>query len=215
MENEFPTQITCSCKKERLSLVKVNIWRCSRFFAIKTVFEFDKIPLTIAKYISLKEKNNHDKKGILLFMLLATNILFSQEKKFNEYKKLVDSAISIAANNYMLQLSENSSKENNIIYVVDENSKPIDLDSIKSKLPLKTIDINNKNNRKTLKKGLKILKVRPLLQGNKITITIINFLVKYKGKEYHYFNNGGSFVFFEYSCQEEKWILTKVEHIGI
>ena len=155
------------------------------------------------------------KKGVLLFMLLVTNILFSQEKKFNEYKKLVDSAISIAANNYMLQLSENSSKENNIIYVVDENSKPIDLDSIKSKLPLKTIDINNKNNRKTLKKGLKILRVRPLLQGNKITITIINFLVKYKGKEYHYFNGGGSSVFFEYSCQEEKWILTKVEHIGI
>lgn len=148
-------------------------------------------------------------------MLLVTNILFSQEKKFNEYKKLVDSAISIAANNYMIQLSENSSKENNIIYVVDENSKPIDLDSIKSKLPLKTIDINNKNNRKTLKKGLKILRVRPLLQGNKITITIINFLVKYKGKEYHYFNGGGSSVFFEYSCQEEKWILTKVEHIGI
>ena len=154
------------------------------------------------------------KKGILLFMLLVTNILFSQEKRLNEYKKLVDSAISIAANNYMLQLSENSSKEN-IIYVVDENSKPIDLDSIKSKLPLKTIDINNKNNRKTLKKGLKILRVRPLLQGNKIIITIINFLVKYKGKEYHYFNGGGSSVFFEYSCQEEKWILTKVEHIGI
>ena len=155
------------------------------------------------------------KKGILLFMLLATNILFSQEKRLNEYKKLVDSAISIAANNYMLQLSENSSKENNIIYVVDENSKPIDLDSIKSELSLKTIDINSKNNRKTLKKGLKILKVHPLLQGNKITITIINFLVKYKGKEYHYFNSGGSSVFFEYSCQEEKWILTKVEHIGI
>ena len=108
-------------------------------------------------------------------MLLAANIFFSQEKRLNEYKKLVDSAISIAANNYMLQLSENSSKENNIIYVVDENSK----------------------------------------QGNKITITIINFLVKYKGKEYHYFNGGGSSVFFEYSCQEEKWILTKVEHIGI
>ena len=155
------------------------------------------------------------KKGILLFMLLATNILFSQEKKLNEYKKLVDSAISIAANNYMLQLSENSSKENNIIYVVDENSKPIDLDGIKSELSLKTIDINSKNNRKTLKKGLKILKVHSLLQGNKITITIIDFLVKYKGKEYHYFNGGGSSVFFEYSCQEEKWVLTKVEYIGI
>ena len=155
------------------------------------------------------------KKGISMIMLLAANIFFSQEKRLNEYKKLVDSAISIAANNYMLQLSENSSKENNIIYVVDENSKPIDLDSMKSKLPLKTIDINNKNNRKTLKKGLKILKVHPLLQGNKITITIINFLVKYKGKEYHYFNGGGSSVFFEYSWQEEKWILTKVEHIGI
>ena len=99
--------------------------------------------------------------------------------------------------------------------MVDENSKPIDLDGIKSELSLKTIDINSKNNRKTLKKGLKILKVHSLLQGNKITITIIDFLVKYKGKEYHYFNGGGSSVFFEYSCQEEKWVLTKVEYIGI
>ena len=155
------------------------------------------------------------KKGILLFMLLVTNILFSQEKKLDEYKKLVDSAISIAANNYMLQLSENSSKENNIIYVVDENSKPIDLDSIKSKLPLKTIDVNNKKNRKLLKKGLRILKILPFLQGNTITITIIDFLVNYKNKEYRYFNGGGSSVLFEFSCQEEKWILTKVEHIGI
>ena len=148
-------------------------------------------------------------------MLLVTNILFSQEKRLNEYKKLLDSAISIAANNYMLQLSENSSKENNIIYVVDENSKPIDLDSIKSKLPLKTIDVNNKKNRKLLKKGLRILKILPFLQGNTITITIIDFLVNYKNKEYRYFNGGGSSVLFEFSCQEEKWVLTKVEHIGI
>ena len=148
-------------------------------------------------------------------MLLATNILFSQEKRLNEYKKLVDSAISIAANNYMLQLSEISSKENNIIYVVDENSKPIDLDSIKSKLPLKTIDVNNKKNRKLLKKGLRILKILPFLQGNTITITIIDFLVNYKNKEYRYFNGGGSSVLFEFSCQEEKWVLSKVEHIGI
>ncbi len=155
------------------------------------------------------------KKGILLFMLLVTNILFSQEKKLNEYKKLVDSAISIAANNYMMQLSENSSKENNIIYVVDENSKPIDLDNVKSKLLLKTIDVNNKKNRKLLKKGLRILKILPFLQGNTITITIIDFLVNYKNKEYRYFNGGGSSVLFEYSCKEEKWILTKVEHIGI
>ena len=33
-----------------------------QIFCYKTIFGFDKIPLTIAKYISLKEKNNHDKK---------------------------------------------------------------------------------------------------------------------------------------------------------
>ena len=100
MESEFPTKIIYFCKKERLSLVKVNIGQCSRFFAIKTFFGFNKIP-KLNVFIQ-KKKIIMIKKGILLFMLLATNILFSQEKKLNEYKKLVDSAISIAANNYML-----------------------------------------------------------------------------------------------------------------
>ena len=62
----------------------------------------DLIKFIITKCIYPKKKIIMIKKGILLFMLLATNILFSQEKRLNEYKKLVDSAISIAANNYML-----------------------------------------------------------------------------------------------------------------
>lgn len=148
-------------------------------------------------------------------MLLVTAIALAQNKNTNEYKILVDSAISVVVENYYQQLNENISKKSFIIYIVDENSKPIDLDNVKSKLLLKTIDVNNKKNRKLLKKGLRILKIQPFLQGNTITITIIDFLVNYKNKEYHYFNNGGSSVLFEYSCKEEKWVLTKVTHIGI
>ena len=148
-------------------------------------------------------------------MLLVTAIAFAQNKNTNEYKILVDSAISVVVENYYQQLNENISKKSFIIYIVDENSKPIDLDNVKSKLLLKTIDVNNKKNRKLLKKGLRILKILPFLRGNTITITIIDFLVNYKNKEYRYFNGGGSSVLFEYSCKEEKWVLTKVTHIGI
>ena len=148
-------------------------------------------------------------------MLLVTAIALAQNKNTNEYKILVDSTISVVVENYYQQLNENISKKSFIIYIVDENSKPIDLDNVKSKLLLKTIDVNNKKNRKLLKKGLRILKIQPFLQGNTITITIIDFLVNYKNKEYYYFNNGGSSVLFEYSCKEEKWVLTKVTHIGI
>lgn len=152
---------------------------------------------------------------MLLFMLLIAMGVYSQDKRTNEYRTLVDSAISIVAEHRYKQLSENISKEDFIIYVVDENSKQINLDNVKSKLTLKTIDVKDRKNRKLLKKGLKISEVRPVLQGNTITVTIINFLVNYKGKRYYYVNSGGSTVFFQYSCEEEKWILTKVEHTGI
>ena len=148
-------------------------------------------------------------------MLLNAMTIYSQDKKTNEYRELIDSAISIFIEHTYENISDNTSKEDLIIYVVDENSKEINLDNVKSKLTLKTIDVKDRKNRKSLKKGLKISQVIPTLDGAVFKVTIINFLVNYKGKRYYYVNSGGSTVFFQYSCEEEKWILSKVEHSSI
>lgn len=148
-------------------------------------------------------------------MLLIAKTVYSQDKRTNEYRELIDSAISILIEHTYENLSETTSKEDLIIYVVDEHSKQINLDNINSKLILRTIDIDDRKNRKLLKNGLKIWQVTPVLNGNIITVNVINFLVSYKGKMYHFVNSGGSAVFFQYSCEEEKWILSKVEHNSI
>ena len=148
-------------------------------------------------------------------MLLNAMTIYSQDKGTNEYRELIDSAISIFIEHTYENISDNTSKEDLIIYVVDENSKEINLDNVKSKLTLKTIDVKDRKNRKSLKKGLKISQVTPTLDGAVFKVTIINFLVNYKGKRYYYVNSGGSTVFFQYSCEEEKWTLSKVEHSSI
>lgn len=148
-------------------------------------------------------------------MLLNAIAIYSQDKKTNEYRELIDSAISIFIEHTYENISDNSSKEDLIIYVVDENSKEINLDNVKSKLTLKTIDVKDRKNRKSLMKGLKISQVIPTLDGAVFKVTIINFLANYKGGRYHYVNSGGSTVYFQYSCEEGKWILSKVEHSSI
>lgn len=151
-------------------------------------------------------------------MLLIAMTVYSQNKRTNEYKELIDSAISVVSNEYHKFYSEdlnNYNPKDIIIYVVDENDKCINLDNVKSKFTLKTIDVKDKKNRKLLKKGLKIWQVTPTLNGNIITVNVIDFSVNYKGKMYHFVNGGGSAVFFQYSCEEEKWILSKVEHNSI
>lgn len=152
---------------------------------------------------------------MLLFIFLIAMTVYSQDKRTNKYRELVDSAISILVKHTYENLDENTSKEDLIIYVVDENSKQISLDNIKSRLTLRTIDVKDRENRKLLKKGLRIWQVTPVLNGNIITVNVVNFLVNYKRKMYHFVNGGGSAVFFQYSCEEQKWILTKVEHSSI
>lgn len=152
---------------------------------------------------------------MLLLMFLIAKTVYSQAKRTNEYKGLVDSAISILIEHTYGNLSENTSDESLIIYVVDENSKQINLDNVKSRLTLRTIDIEDRKNRKLLKKGLRIWQVTPALNGNIITVNVVKFLVNYRSKMYYYTNGGGSAVFFQYSCEEEKWMLSKVEHNSI
>lgn len=163
-------------------------------------------------------------------MISFTNF-FSQNKRENDYKKLIDSALVLKANDlykfYNKQLQQEEKTDNwnininnlketiNNIYVIDENYFPIKLENVNANIPLKTIDIENPKHRSKVKKGINVWKVIPVLSGNELDITIINFTVTYKNKLYQFSNGGGSTVIFQYSCEEKTWKLIKEDHKGL
>lgn len=156
------------------------------------------------------------KKIIVVCTLLMATLVYSQDEVPNEFRSLVDNAISLISDDYYKYYQE--SGENNvrdIIYVIAENGGQVNLSNVKSQLLLKTIDINDKRNRKLLKKGLKVWKINFVIIGNLIKIHLINFGVKYENNNYQYVNAGISTAFFQYSCTEERWKFIKVEHNGI
>lgn len=170
------------------------------------------------------------KKISIFLSILFCVSAFSQKKIKDDYKVLIDSAIVIKANNlyenYNQDLSQNIDTENwniyinnlkehvNNIYVTNENFESMNLNDIKTKIPLKSIDVKSPRNKKLLRKKVNIWKVKPLLQGIFFKIDIIDFSAKYKNKKYHFENGGGSTIIFEYSCNEGKWKLINAEHKG-
>lgn len=164
---------------------------------------------------------------VLLFFIKA----YSQNKRINDYKTLLDSSIVIKANDfykfYNEQLVKDIHTENwkyyieklkkniNSIYITSVDGGSIDLNSIKTQIPLKTLDIYDKKNKSLLKKGISVWKVIPVLRGNVLTVTILDAKLTYKNKKYNFINGGGSTIVFQYSCEEKKWVLIKQEHTGI
>lgn len=171
------------------------------------------------------------KKIILWFLVLFSTNTFSQNKEQNDYKKLIDSALIIKATNlynfYNKQIPDDKQDDNwhrnianlkhtvNNIYVINEYYSSVKLENIRTKIPLKTLDIEDRKNRKLLRKGINVWKIIPVMNKNQLRIVIIDFKVVFKRKELFFGNGGGSTIVFQYSCEEEKWKLIKEEHKGI
>lgn len=162
-------------------------------------------------------------KSILSILFIGTyTVLYSQK---NDYKALVDSAISIKANyeydDYTILLSKshkNYSDSTNIkakkeyfesIYLIDENNNPYFFDNTNSKIKFKTISIYDKKNRRILKKGefgIKAWKIIPILQGNELIIKIPDYNIKYENNLKFTTSPDGFFqITFRYVCSENKW----------
>lgn len=171
------------------------------------------------------------KKIITYFFILLFSNIFSQNKKNDDFEKLIDSSLVIKSNNlnrfYNKELKQKEKTENwniyinnlkksiNNTYVIDENQLPVKLENLKTSIPLKTLDIENRKNRKLLRKGISIWKIIPNLKGNILKISILDASLYYKNKSYEFSYGGGSTIVFQYSCEEEKWKLIKEEHRGI
>lgn len=162
------------------------------------------------------------RKILLIGLLLSLNS-YAQEKSDN-YKKMIDSAITIKSNQvlkeYNDELNKNVNTENwksyiesykirlENTYLIDENNYPYKFQSSnETGIKFKQIEIYDTKNRKALKKGIDVWKIVPSLSGSKLKIDIIDFKVTYADKKYKFANGGGSTFIYEYSCEEKKWIL--------
>lgn len=122
----------------------------------------------------------------------------------NEYKKMIDSAIIMQP----AQLEGN-------VYLIDQNNQPYILESDKSEQKFKSISIEAKENRKLIKRGIRVWKILPVLVKNQLLITIVDFYVSYRRKNYSFLNGGGAKIKFEYSCEENQWVLIESNWSGI
>ena len=144
-----------------------------------------------------------------MIILLSCCLLkgYSQSSD-NDYKRLIDSAISLKIKN-ILELSNSIEQKNtllNDIYLIDENELPYSYSSENYGILLKTISIKNPESKQILKKGITAWKFFPELKNNKLVVTIILFRISYKNKLVQYSKGPGTQVIFEYSCGEKKWL---------
>lgn len=118
---------------------------------------------------------------------------------------MIDSAI-------MMKLGEsNVSKQ----YILNSENQPYAITNEMTSKGLESINIYDKKNLKTLKKGINVWKVISKLNKNKMEVTIIDFHLTFSKNNYHFANGGGSTIIFEYSCENETWKLLSAKHSGI
>jgi hypothetical protein len=140
------------------------------------------------------------------------------QKRENEYKIMLDSAVSIKSRAFVKSdksspNSEAYDKED--LYLIDENDLPYKYSGILTGLQFKAISVLDPKNKSVLNKGIRAWKIIPVLQGSSLKISIINFFITYRSGGYQYANGGGSETIFEYLCSENKWVLAKSKNQGL
>jgi hypothetical protein len=125
---------------------------------------------------------------------------------------MIDSAIDIM---YQKLLKSNENLGAKDLYLIDENNWSYNYTGMFEGVELKKTNILDPKIRSVVKKGVRAWKIIPALQGFSLKIRIIDFFVTYKSGNYNFANGGGSETVFEYSCNENKWVLVKSEYQGI
>lgn len=132
-------------------------------------------------------------------------IIVNSQITNDDYKKMIDSAISLK--------NENSTVSKH--YILNSENQPYTLsDDLKSK-GLETINIYDKKNRKIITNGINVWKIISILNSNIFEIRIIDFTVKQHKDNYQFSNGGGSTFIYEYSCENKIWKLISTKHSGI
>jgi hypothetical protein len=169
-------------------------------------------------------------KFLILFLGISMKLLC--QNNIDGFKTMTDSAIiiklkaeyehynqelkkDIKTENWNIYMSDFKNRLENI-YLTDNNYNAFYLDNNRNaSFDFKSLDVYKKENKKLLRKGLHVWKVKSILDNNRITIFIIDFVVTYRKGEYDFANGGGSTTVFEYDCNETRWNLIKTSISGI
>ncbi len=146
---------------------------------------------------------------IVFLFLLSKGYAQKQE---NEYKKMIDSAISIMCQKVLKPTENQGAKD---LYLIDENNLDYNYTGMFAQLGFKRINVLDSRNISVLKKGIHAWQIFPVLHDHILKITIIEFFITYKSRNYNFGNGGGSETIFEYSCSENKWLLVKSDYRGL
>lgn len=147
---------------------------------------------------------------LIIFSLAYCVKTKAQAGSNNDLLKMIDSAITIKCS----RVSDTGNFFSNL-YLLNEQDQPLDFLPSFKKFGFKSIRIYDQQSKKTLKKGINAWKVLTILNGNKLEIRIIDFLITYKDKNYNFSNGGGAIVIFEFSCNEQVWKLISSQDRGI
>lgn len=163
---------------------------------------------------------------LLILSLFFSLSMYAQCK--DDYKTMIDSVITIKSkyeydwyvketnkkypNNFLEKINKSNYKEYiENIYLLDSNYLPYFYDNSKSKIKFKSINIYDKRNRKILKKGeygIDAWIVKPVLNGNVLTISILKCKIKLHKKQLNLINSYENIfrVKFKFSEVHNQWI---------
>lgn len=154
-------------------------------------------------------------------LFLSVSLLFLidgySQKQENDYKLLIDSALTLKVNEFIkVQKGDNAIDINQSnYYLIDENNFPYKYNRTFERIKFKSIDLSHPKNKQLLRKGIRVWKIIPTLKSNNLKVDIIEFMVTYRENTYKFLNGGGAEIEFEYSCESNKWVLIKFSNKGL
>lgn len=148
----------------------------------------------------------------IIFILIALACIQANaygQKTNDDLKKMLDSAVILQTKHPdKVPFREG-------IYLIGENNHAYILSSQVDREKFSEININDKRNRNLLKKGIDVWKVSSTLRGSEFVISIIEFKVRYKNRNYSFTNMGGARVTYEYLCDKNRWVFQNTHWLGI
>lgn len=71
---------------------------------------------------------------------------------------------------------------------------------------LNYLNFSNRKHKRLIKKGARVISIELLkLDGNTISVGLVNFHITFSKGQYVYTNTGSSITLFKYSCDKNKW----------
>lgn len=151
---------------------------------------------------------------LTIILLLGTQLSFAQKGgNKDDYKRMIDSAISIISNSYF----SSAISRLDTIAILKEDNSPWPIIGLNLNSNLISINIFDSTTKKKIVdgRGLDAWKLFPNLEGNKMKISIAFFVITLSNNEFYFSNGGAARVVFTYSCKKRKWVFQEYKISGI